>query len=133
MAVSIGQVIEASQYNALADLCNKCFADVYTGRAYDATFSGSNIDNAADCNAIFSIHETDHPSVSPGIGPFSFTSNVESTDFIVVVVGYETKVGSGYTIDYSANTITFTTAVPAATRVVVFNRTSHRFGYGNSE
>lgn len=132
MAVSIGQVIEASQYNALADLCNKCFADVYTGRAYDATFSGSNIDNAADCNAIFSIHETDHPSVSPGIGPFSFTSNVESTDFIVVVIGYETKVGSGYTIDYSANTITFTTAVPAATRVVVFNRTSHRFGYGNS-
>lgn len=132
MAVVVGQVIEASQYNALADLCNKCFADVYTGREYDATFSGSNINNAAECNAIFSIHETDHPTVSPGVGPFTFTSNVETTDFIVVVVGYETKVGSGYSIDYAANTITFTTAIPAATRVTVFNRTTHRFGYGNS-
>jgi|TARA_R110002153_G_scaffold144703_1_gene295936 hypothetical protein len=129
---SVGQVIEASHYNALADLCNKCFADVYTGRVYDATFSGSTLDNASNCNAIFSIHETDYPSASPGAGPFSLTTDVISTDFIIVVVGQEAKVGSGYSIDYAANTITFTTAVPAATRVVVFNRYTHRFGYGNS-
>ena len=132
MAVSVGQVIQASHYNALADLCNKCFADVYSGRQYDASFSGGTIINAADCNAIFSIHETDYPSTSPGVGPFSLTTDVVSTDFIVVVVGQESKVGSGYSIDYTANTITFTTAVPAATRVVVFNRYTHRFGYGNS-
>ena len=105
---------------------------MYSDRAYDVTYSGNVADNAAICDAILSIHETDYPSTSPGVGPFTFTSSVASTDFIVVVLGYETKVGIGYSIDYSANTITFSTAVPAATKVTVFNRTLHRFGYGNS-
>ena len=99
MTVSIGQVIQASHYNALADLCNKCFADVYSGRQYDASFSGGTIINAVECNAIFSIHETDYPSSSPGVGPFSLTADVIATDFLIVVVGQETKVGSGYSID----------------------------------
>ncbi len=132
MAVNVGQLIEASQYNALADLCNTIYADMYPGRVYDAIVSGAVVDNVAECNAIFSIHESENPTVSPGVGPFSFTSNVETTDFIVVIVGNEAKVGSGYTIDYTANTITFSTSIPASTRVVVFNRTIHRFGYGNS-
>lgn len=131
MVVSVGQIIEAAHYNYLADLCNKVFADNYPNSEYFASYTGSTINNAAVCNSLFSIHETDYPSASPGVGPFTLSPAPNSFDFIVVQVGDEVKT-SGYTIDFANSTITFSTAIPAATRVNVYNRYTHRFGYGNS-
>ena len=132
MAVSVGQLIQASQYNALADICNRLFADSYPTSEYMAQFTGNVVTNAAECNSIFAIHETDYPTTSPGTGPFTLSPAPSSTDYIVVQVGDEVKVGVGFSIDYTAETITFTTPLPAATRVVVYNRSTHLYGYGNS-
>lgn len=132
MTVSVGQIIQASHYNYLANLCNRVFADNYPTSEYFARFSGSTIVNATECNAIFVIHETDYPTTSPGIGPFNLTPIPQTYDFLVVQIGDDVKVNTGYSINYDTGTITFTTALPPATRVVVYNRYTHRFGYGNS-
>jgi len=129
--VSVGKLIEAIDYNTLATTVNKLFADNYSTVQYPATFTGNTLNNASASNAIFTIHETDYPSSSPGTGPFTLSPAPAAGDFLVVQVGNEVKV-LGFSIDYSAGTITFTQPLPQATRVVVYNRTTHRFGYGSS-
>ena len=128
--VSVGKIIEAVDYNTLATTYNKLFSDNYSTVQYPAAFSGTTLNNASTSNAILTLHENDYPS-SPGTGPFTLSPAPTSGDFIVVQIGNEVQI-LGHTIDYTAGTITFTSALPAATRVVVYNRTTHRFGWGNA-
>ena len=129
--VSVGKLIEATDYNLLATTVNKLFADNYSTVQYPATFTNNVLDNASSSNAILTIHETAYPNSSPGTGPFNLSPAPTAGDFLVVQVGNSVQI-LGHSIDYSAGTITFTQPLPQATRVVVYNRTTHRFGYGNS-
>lgn len=124
-----GELILVSEYNELATLVNKVFADNTNLLEYGATFSGAPlvIDNAEACNAVFGKHETDS-SIS-GTGPFVLTPAVTSGDYIIVERN-STFTTSGFTIDYGASTITFSSPI-TSDRIVVYNRTDHRFGYGN--
>jgi len=115
--VSVGKIIEAVDYNTLATTYNKLFSDNYSTVQYPAAFSGTTLNNASTSNAILTLHENDYPS-SPGTGPFTLSPAPTSGDFIVVQIGNEVQI-LGHTIDYTAGTITFTSALPAATRVVV--------------
>lgn len=126
-----GELILVSEYNELATAINKVFADNTDALEFGATFSGEplTIDNASSCNALFAKHETD--TIITGTGPFALTPSPTNGDYIVVERN-QIYVTSGYTIDYGANTITFTTPIDAD-RVVVYNRSEHRFGYGNVE
>lgn len=137
MAVTIGQIIQAPHYNGLATICNRVFADNFPNSEYFARFVGNIVNgytvaNANECNAIFAIHRNDYPTSSPGVGPFTLNPAPLPFEFIVVQIGNDVRVNTGYSIDYNAGTITFNSPLPAATRIVVYNRQTHRFGYGNS-
>lgn len=129
MAFISGQLITASEYNALATKVNKVFADNNPTAQYTLAFQGAVPTNQSQTGALMYIHESDYPSASPGVGPFSL-ENI-SGGFVVAQVGNEVLT-SGYTIDWTNRTISFTLPLPAATRIVVYDRSHHVFGWGNS-
>lgn len=131
MPFSTGNLITAAEYNILAETVNEVFADNHSNVEYAVTYTGSTPNNGSVSNVIFQIHEGDFPAVSPGTGPFALSPSPVLGDFIVVQIGDETRI-SGYFIDYGTSEITFSNPLPIATRVVVYNRTVHRFGWGNA-
>lgn len=130
MTVNAGDIIQVDDYNDLATLVNKVVSDNYPASEYYATFTGASINNAAVCNAIFSKHETDNTKT--GTGPFTLSPAPTNGDFIVVVINNVVRTGAAYTIDYNSGTIVFTSALTATDRVIVYNRTDHRFGWGGT-
>lgn len=129
MAVrSAGSLILVSEYNELATLINKVFSDNNTNLEFGVVFSGTVATNATECNAVFTKHSSD--SGITGTGPFALASAISATDYIVVERD-GVYVTTGFSLDFVNDEISFTVAIDADT-VVVYNRTLHRIGYGNT-
>jgi hypothetical protein len=129
-----GSIVTAEDYNLLATLTDKVYYDISTDSEFHVNISDGLPDNASTTNLIFFIHETDvrYRYNSPGRGPFFLTPSPDLGDFIIVQIG-KNVITSGFSVNTANGTITFTSDLPAATTIMVFNRSRHKFGWGNSE
>ena len=133
MVIARGTLISAENFNNLAELTNLVFADATPDAAYVPIIASNLPSNFAASNMIFWISENDpaFQTVSPGLGPFQLSVIPIAGDFVIVQIGDEVK-KQGYSINLITGMITFTAPLPVATRVMVFNRTSHIFGWGQT-
>ena len=150
MTIASNQLITAEDYNEMAYLVNKLWFDANLlgdtfgnpnpgPREYFADGTGS---NASACNSIYSravAWSTD--TTITALQPYAYTDIIPggtalpldpapvAGDFIVVQVGNVVML-SGYNINYSNGTITFTSSISPNVNVVVYNRQTHIFGWG---
>lgn len=150
MTIATNQLITADDYNEMAYLVNKLWFDANLlsdtlgnslpgPRQYFADGTGS---NASFCNSIYNravawstdptitaLQPVAYTDIIPGGTVLPLSPAPAAGDFIVVQVGNVVML-SGYNINYSNSTITFTSSISANTNVVVYNRQTHIFGWG---
>ena len=118
MNLVLGGLIEIADYNTLALEINRIFSDT----TVNLVWSTSNLilDDVAD-GAGESANATRAPSPQP-----------VATDFLLVSVnGVTLTLAADYTISYADPvTITYLDALPANAVLKVYNRTAHRYGWG---
>jgi len=118
-----GGLIETADYNDIALEINRLFSDNTVGLVYSTSDLLLNTTLASPLGTNV---------------PVDLSSNPLETDFLVVIVdtgsGFETLQSSNgdYTINYIADpvTIQFPILYAAGTSIRVYNRTDHRYGWG---
>lgn len=121
-------MIEIEDYNAIALEINRLFSDTTVDLSWNLS------------NTILTYAVSGSSLVAGTAIPLSVLGlNLSDQDFIVVVIntgtGWRTlQSPSGYSINFTPNpeTITFTATYAIGTQIRAFNRTRHRYGWGQT-
>jgi len=115
VAIQIGDLIEAQHYNDLALEINRLFSDNTVNLSYELS------DLILDTTNLSAEAAGYQEQLSP---------TPLSTDFVVVTVSNITLDPSEYSINYGNGIITYLIPLDAGSFLKAYNRTAHRFGWG---
>ena len=133
MAIEQGSIITAEEFNDLALVVDRVYNDITPSAAFTVIEQNYRPLNPSQTNVIFFLSGMDpyYTDITPGKGPFLLSPKPNAGDFLVVQIGNQaTKFG--YFMNIVNGTITFLEDLPAGTQVMVFNRTTHIYGWGNA-
>lgn len=116
MVVQAGGLIEVADYNALALEINRLFSDNTSALVY----STSNV----------LLFETIGVGGETGGATRVLSPAPITTDHIVVIIDGITLATDRYSINFGTGVITFTDAIAPSAVIVIYNRTAHRYGWG---
>jgi hypothetical protein len=119
VVINPGGLIEVDDYNELALEINRLFSDTTVSLSY----TGSNI----------ILNTTASPSGEPAGSTWNLSSVVQPGDFVTATVNgvITLQEGVDFTLTYTnPSTITFIDPLGSNAQIVVYNRTTHRYGWG---
>lgn len=117
MVVSQGGLIEVADYNVLALEINRLFSD----NAAPKTLASDII-----------LNDVAAPAGEPGGATRNLSPNPLSTDYLVVTVDGLSWTTDRYSVNYGTGVITFIDPLDPDAVLVVYNRTTHRYGWGQT-
>lgn len=115
MAIQVSDLIEAQHYNDLALEINRLFSDTTPGIIWDANRILNT--TAAPGGELAGATRTLSPAPSNG-------------DYLVVLINGFTQPPENYSINYITGEITYLVSLSASAILQVYNRTTHRYGWG---